>query len=174
MTDPGPVGIRVDEGSGPIIDTFQVTLDDGSIVQRERVSIAGTDDLYADVIAEPPALDAAGLVVRNVGTISLTTANNTVGELMGVSVGTTVQLVSLTAGDNYKLHGFLACGNADGYFVLTVDETKQVSGRSSVMEKTVQVAFPLGVSVAQGSLVELWVTNEGLGPADFDGAIFGE
>lgn len=104
-----------------------------------------------------------------------TTASNTYGTTTSLAASATTTLVSIpSSAAGYKVRGLVCSGNADGFFFIQVNSSTIVSGRIHSSNRTLEISLPNPVSVTAASVVELKVTNQGLGAADYESTLLGE
>ena len=102
-------------------------------------------------------------------------ATNTFGTSGSIADGVTGTIIDYTAGTAYKLRGFSATGEGQGYFALQIGVgTTKYSGATSVANKIAQVILPNPEAVASSTRVLLVVTNQNGDTRNFEGCIFGE
>lgn len=146
------------------------------ITQAEHI---GPDDTGDNIEAKRVASyvwDGANWVrmTQPGGSGGSTNANNTYGIAVGVAVSSTASVISIpssTAG--YKITGFVATGEGDGYFFVQINGSTIFSGHIDVNNKSEKVILPNPVSVSTGSVVDLKVTNQGLGIAAYEATLLG-
>lgn len=108
-------------------------------------------------------------------TTSEAAANNTFGTSGSIADGATGTLVNFTSGTSFKLKGFSATGEGQGYFALQIGVgTTKYSGYTSVANKVAQVILPNPDAVPSSTVVQLLVTNQNGDTRNFEGVILGE
>jgi len=102
-------------------------------------------------------------------------ATNTFGTSGSIADTVTGTLVDYTAGTAFKLRGFSATGEGQGYFALQIGVgTTKYSGATSVANKIARIILPNPEAVASSTRVLLLVTNQNGDTRSFEGVIFGE
>lgn len=148
---------------------------------------AGTADLAgtAEVIRVGGDPSSGAIYVYNlapagslsIGSLSVTEtpANNTFGTSGSIADGAVGTIVNFTSGTSFKLKGFSATGEGQGYFALQIGVgTTKYSGYTSVANKVAQVILPNPDSVPSSTVVQLIVTNQNSSTCNFEGVVLGE
>ena len=113
------------------------------------------------------------------GTVSAsaTTANaiNTFGTTGTITDGVTGTIVSYVTPANFKLRGFVASGEGQGFYYLEIGAgTTKYVYRTSVADKNAQVVLPNPEAIASSTNLFLKVDNENGNSVNYQGAIIGE
>lgn len=107
----------------------------------------------------------------NTSSSSITAEYGTVSALAQTSTDT---IVSYTAISGDKLRGFVTSGNREGFMELQLNSTTILAGRTEVGNPSITVFLPLAISLNTNDTLDLKVTNNGQGSADFEGTIIVE
>ena len=113
------------------------------------------------------------------GTVSAsaTTANaiNTFGTSGSITDGSTGTLVSYITPAGFKLRGFVASGEGQGYYYLQIGAgTTKYSYRTIIADKNAQVILPNPEPIASSTNLFLKVDNENGNTVNFEGVVIGE
>ena len=101
-------------------------------------------------------------------------ANNSWGQALAVTAGSTGTLASITSSlAGYQIKGLVAHGTGDGYWMVQVANLTVLSGRTRFTQPTLPIILPNGINVVTGSLVTLKVTNESGSTADYEAILLG-
>lgn len=95
------------------------------------------------------------------------------GQITGVTVTSTMTVVSLVAPANFYLLGMIVTGTGDAYVKLEVASTVCLSGRTNATSKSLELTLGTRKAVTAGQTVTVVVTNEASGTADYDATILG-
>lgn len=97
------------------------------------------------------------------------------GQVSSVTDGATATLVNIPFSLNhYRIQGFIATGNGDGYIFLQVNNLTVLSSRIKWSVPTTIIELPNPISVTNGATVTLKVTNESGSTANFEATLLGE
>ncbi len=135
-------------------------------ILRIKDSIGNVHDLAFPVIGT----DDYGLL-----TVARTPdSNNVFGEVIGVVSGNTANVITYTAPAGYRVRGFNATGDGDGYFALKVNGVTALSARIHIMEKTIGATLYLADAVSLGDIITLSVKNESDTICSYEATLIGE
>lgn len=103
-----------------------------------------------------------------------TAANDSYGATSGLADNGTAVLVNIPSSPaNYRITGWSATGNADGYFFVQIAGSTVLSGRTSWGQPSVHAILPNPIDVTTGSTVALKVTNISGNTANFEATLLG-
>ena len=113
------------------------------------------------------------------GTVSATatTSNaiNTFGTTGSITDGSTGTIVSYITPAGFKLRGFVASGEGQGYYYLQIGAgTTKYSYRTIIADKNAQVILPNPEPIASSTNLFLKVDNENGNTVNFEGVVIGE
>ena len=109
------------------------------------------------------------------GTFVVGTAINTFGTTGSITDGSTGTLVSYITPANFKLRGFVASGEGQGFYYLEIGAgTTKYVYRTSVADKSAQVILPNPEPIASSTNLFLKVNNENGNTVNYEGVIIGE
>ena len=122
-------------------------------------------------------LSGGTLNLLEAGTFSTTVAAaiNTYGTSGSIADGATGTIVNYTTPAGFKLRGFYATGEGQGYFYLEVGSgTTKYSYRTSIADKVARLELPNPEAIPTSTSVFLKVDNENGDTRNFEGAVMGE
>jgi len=111
------------------------------------------------------------------GTTTTTTAAaiNTFGTTGSILDGATGTIVSYITPAGFKLKGFIANGEGQGYYYLQIGAgTTKYSYRTSIADKAAQIILPSPETIPSSTNLFLKVDNENGTTVNYEGAIIGE
>ena len=123
------------------------------------------------------AISGGTLNLLEAGTFSttVTAAINTYGTSGSIADGATGTIVNYTSPAGFKLKGFYASGEGQGYFYLQIGSgTTKYFYRTSVADKVAKVALPNPEAIPTSTSLLLKVDNENGDTRNFEGAVLGE
>src|SRR3990167_2526845 len=132
-------------------------------------AMAGTEDIIAGR-ADPSTGAQYVYNLGPAGTTSTANAINTYGTSGSIADGATGTIVNYTTPANFKLKGFIATGEGQGYFYLQIGAgTTKYSYRTSIADKVAKLELPNGESIASSTSLLLKVDNENGDTRNFEG-----
>lgn len=153
---------------GGAIKTQVFQLDLGGNSDNPELLITAGQQLKALSVPVVLASDQGPLA-----TLSAPAATN-FGQSVSQTDATTATLASIpSTPSGYRIDGLIGTGTGDGYFVIQVNATTVLSGRTRASLPTLSLMLPKGIPVTAGSSVTLKVTNESGSTANFDGTLLG-
>ena len=133
---------------------------------------AGTADTIRVTADSTGALNIAGTISA---TSSTANAINTFGTSGSITDGSTGTIVSYITPANFKLRGFVASGEGQGFYYLQIGAgTTKYSYRTSIADKNAQVVLPNPEAIASSTNLFLKVDNENGNTVNYEGVIIGE
>ena len=109
------------------------------------------------------------------GTFVVGTAINTFGTTGSITDGSTGTLVNYTTPASFKLRGFVASGEGQGFYYLQIGAgTTKYVYRTSVADKNAQVILPNPEPIASSTNLFLKVDNENGNTINYEGCLLGE
>ena len=162
-------------------------LDDNHIPSQTGVSgtlgtsAVGTEDLV-QFTADPTSgaqyvYNLAPIGSLTVGSITTSEvpATNTYGTSGSIADNALGTLVDYMTGTSFKLRGFTATGEGQGYFSLQIGVgSTKYSYYTSIADKTARMFLPNPEAIASSTRVILTVTNQNGDTRNFEGVVIGE
>ena len=133
---------------------------------------AGTSETIRVVADSTGALNIAGTISS---TSTTAAAINTYGTSGSIADGATGTIVDYITPANFKLKGFVASGEGQGFYYLQIGAgTTKYVYRTSVADKNAQVVLPNPETIASSTNLFLKIDNENGNTVNYQGAIIGE
>src|SRR3990167_4301932 len=123
------------------------------------------------------AISGGTLNLLEAGTFSTTTAVaiNTYGTSCSIADAATGTIVNYSTPAGFKLRGFNATGEGQGYFYLQIGSgTTKYSYRTSVANKVARIELPNPEAIPTSTTLLLKVDNENGDTRNFEGVVLGE
>lgn len=133
---------------------------------------AGTAETVRVTADSTGALNIAGTISA---TSTTAAAINTYGTSGSIADGATGTIVNYVSPANFKLKGFIASGEGQGFYYLQIGAgTTKYIYRTSIADKNAQVVLPNPEAIASSTNLFLKVDNENGNTVNYEGAIIGE
>jgi hypothetical protein len=100
-------------------------------------------------------------------------ARNTYDDISALAVGATAVVLAYIAEPTFQFRGFLGDGEADGEWAVRFDGVVKYRRRTTIATPSAALLLPNPDLDANGALVEIVVTNRGIGPADYQATLLG-
>ena len=138
-----------------------------------QIGVYGTVETGASVTVG--TIDEITNIVGGTLSTSSTTGINTFGSTGSIDDNTTGTIVSYITPAGFKLRGFMASGEGQGYYYLQIGAgTTKYAYRTSIADKNAQVILPNPETIASSTNLFLKVDNENSSTVNYEGAIIGE
>ena len=155
-------------GTAGTAETVRVVADTAG-----RIGVYGSVETSASVSVGTIA-EITNIVGGTLSTSS-TTGINTFGTSGSIADSTTGTIVSYITPAGFKLRGFVASGEGQGYYYLQVGAgTTKYVYRTSVADKNAQVILPNPETIPSSTNLFLKVDNENGNTVNYQGVVIGE
>jgi len=169
---------RQDDNQFPALTAHTGTAGTSTVVRvvansSGQIGVFGTVATGASVTVG--TIDEITNIVGGTLSTSSTTGINTFGTSGSITDGSTGTLVSYITPAGFKLRGFVASGEGQGYYYLEIGAgTAKYMYRTSIADKNAQVVLPNPETIASSTNLFLKVDNENGNTVNYQGAIIGE